>query len=106
MSQVQIAKNWSRICGRVEGWQPPEKAGDHGTLRVAVERVEDVVSPDGSRHRNLLVAAAGRTVDVIVPASAADTLEPHPGETATIDVRSGTAPGRVFAHPGRITLTP
>ena len=103
---MQIAENWSRITGRVEGWHPPEKAGDHGTLRVSVDRVEDVVSADGSRHRNLLAATAGRTVDVIVPASAAETLEPHPGETAIIDVRSGSAPWRVFAHPGRITFTP
>ena len=103
---MQIAENWSRICGRVEGWQPPRKAGDHGTLRVAVDRVEDVVSPDGSRHRNLLAAAAGRTVDIVVPASAAQGLQPRAGETAIIDVRSGGAPGRVFAHPGRITLTP
>lgn len=103
---MQIAENWSRIRGRVEGWQPPERPGGHGTLRVAVDRVEDVVSADGSRHRNLLAATAGRTVEVIVPGSAAEALEPHPGETAVIDVRSGQAPGRVFAHPGRITLTP
>ena len=90
----------------MEAWQPPRKAGDPGTLTIAVDRVEDVVSPDGSRHRNLLAAAAGRTVDVIVPASAAERLEPQAGETAVIDVRSGRAPGRVFAHPARITLTP
>ncbi len=103
---MQIAENWSRICGRVEAWQPPRKAGDHGTLTIAVDRVEDVVSPDGSRHRNLLAAAAGSTVEVIVPASAAEGLEPQAGETAIIDVRSGRAPGRVFAHPARITLAP
>jgi hypothetical protein len=103
---VQVVENWSRIRGRVEAWQPPQKAGEPGTLTIAVDHVDDVVSHDGSRHRNLLADAAGTTVHVIVPASAAERVEPRKGSTAVVDVRRGTSPERVFAHPERITLTP
>lgn len=102
---MQIAENWSRIRGRVEAWHPPRKAGDPGTLTIAVERVDDVASPDGSRHRNLLADAAGTTVHVTVPASAAERVEPRKGSTAVVDVRRGKSPDRLFAHPERITLT-
>ena len=102
---VQIAENWSRISGRVEAWQPPRKAGDPGTLTIVVERVDDVDSPDGSRHRNLLADAAGTTVHVTVPASAATRVEPRKGSTAVLHVRRGRSPDRVFAHPEHITLT-
>ena len=102
---MQIAENWSRIRGRVEAWQPPRKAGDLGTLTIAVEGVDDVASPDGSRHRNLLAHAAGTTVQVMVPASAATRVHPQKGSTAVVDVRRGKSPDRVFAHPEHITLT-
>jgi hypothetical protein len=103
---VQIAENWSRIRGRVEAWQPPRKAGDSGTLTIAVDGVEDVVSHDGSRHRNLFADAKGKTVHVIVPASAAQHVDAEKGSTAVVEVRRGQSPERVFAHPERITLTP
>jgi hypothetical protein len=103
---VQIAENWSRLRGRVEAWKPPRKAGEPGTLTIAVDRVEDVVSPDGSSHRNLLGDAAGTTLDVIVPASAAEHVDAQKGSTAVVEVRRGTSPERLFAHPERITLTP
>ena len=104
--RVQIAENWSRIHGRVEAWQPPRKAGDPGTLTIVVERVDDVASPDGSRHRNLLADATGTTVHVMVPASAAARVQPRKGSTAVVDVRRGASPDQVFAHPEHITLTP
>jgi hypothetical protein len=103
---VQIAENWSRIRGRVAEWQPPRKAGDPGTLTIVVDDVEDVVSRDGSRHRNLLADAAGTTVKVIVPASAATHVVAQKGSTATVDVRRGASSERVFAHPEHITVTP
>jgi hypothetical protein len=103
---VQIVENWSRIRGRVEEWNPPRKSGEPGTLTIAVERVEDVASPDGSRHRNLLAGAAGTTIHVIVPASAAARVEPPKGSTAVVEVRRAGSPERVFANPDRITLTP
>ena len=102
---MQIAENWSRIHGRVEAWQPPRKAGDPGTLTIVVERVDDVASPDGSRHRNLMTDATGTTVQVMVPASAATRVQPRKGSTAVVDVRRGQSPDRVFAHPEHITLT-
>jgi hypothetical protein len=102
---VQIVENWSRIRGRVEEWKPPRKSGEPGTLTIAVERVEDVASPDGSRHRNLLAAAAGTTIHVIVPASAASRVEPPTGSTAVVEVRRAGSPERVFANPDRITIT-
>jgi hypothetical protein len=104
--RVPIVENWSRIRGRVEAWQPPRKAGDSGTLTIAVQRVEDLSAPDGSRHRNLLADAAGTTVQVMVPASAAEGMKPRKGSTAVVEVRRGKSPDRVFAHPERITLTP
>jgi hypothetical protein len=103
---MQIAENWSRIRGRVEAWQPPRKAGDSGTLTIAVDGVEDVASRDGSHHRNLMTDARGRTVDVIVPASAATHVQARKGSTAVVEVRRGQSPERVFAHPEHITLTP
>jgi hypothetical protein len=102
---VQIAENWSRIRGRVEAWQPPRKAGDSGTLTIVVDGVEDVASRDGSLHRNLFADAAGTTVHVTVPASAAEHIDAHNGSTAVVDVRRGQSPDRVFAHPDRITVT-
>jgi hypothetical protein len=102
---VQIAENWSRIRGRVEAWQPPRKPGDPGTLTIAVERVDDVASHDGSRHRNLLGAVTGTRVLGIVPASAAARVAPRKGSIAVVDVRRGRSPDRVFAHPEHITLT-
>ena len=102
---MQIAENWSRIHGRVEAWQPPRKAGDPGTLTIVVERVDDVASPDGSRHRNLMADAAGTTVHVMVPASAATRVQPRKGSTAVVDVRRGRSADHVFAHPKHITLT-
>jgi hypothetical protein len=103
---VDIAENWSRIRGRVEAWQPPRKAGDPGTLTLVVDHVEDVVSRDGSRHRNMLSDVAGRTIEVMVPASAAEQVDPRKGSTAVVEVRRGKSPERVFAHPNGITLTP
>jgi hypothetical protein len=102
---VQIAENWSRIHGRVEAWQPPRKAGDPGMLTLVIERVDDVTSADGSRHRNLMSDAAGRTVQVVVPASAASGVQARKGSIAVVDVRRGNAPDRVFAHPEHIKLT-
>ena len=103
--RVQIAENWSRIRGRVEAWQPPRKPGDPGRLTISVEHVDDVASPDGSRHRNLLANATGTTVHVMVPAAAAIHVQPRAGSTAVIDVRRGKSPNQVFAHPEHITLT-
>lgn len=102
---MQIAENWSRIRGRVEAWDPPRKAGDPGTLTIVVERVDDVASPDGSRHRNLLADATGTTVHVMVPASAVKRVQAQKGSTAIVDVRRGKSPDQVFAHPEHITLT-
>jgi len=102
---VQIVENWSRIHGRVESWQPPRKAGEPGTLTIVVDGVDDVASPDGSRHRNLMTDAKGTTVHVMVPASAATHFQPRTGSTATVDVRRGRSPDHVFAHPKHITLT-
>jgi hypothetical protein len=102
--RVQIVENWSRIHGRVEAWQPPRKAGESGTLTLTVERVDDVASPDGSRHRNLMADATGTKVQVMIPASAATGVQPRKGSIAVIDVRRGRSRERVFAHPGHISL--
>jgi hypothetical protein len=102
---MQIAENWSRIRGRVEAWQPPRKAGDPGTLTIVVDQVDDVTSPDGSHHRNLLANATGTTVHVLVPASVAERVDARRGLTAEVEVRRGKSPDRVFAHPDHITLS-
>jgi len=103
---VQIAENWSRIRGRIEAWQPPRSEGEAGTLTIVVADVEDVVSRDGARHRNLLADAAGTTMRVIVPADAAKHVNAATGATAVLDVRRGHSSDRVFAHPDRIRVTP
>jgi len=103
---VQIVENWSRIRGRVVAWQPPRKAGESGTLTIAVDDVESVASRDGSAHRNLLADAAGRTVHVTVPASAAGHVKARPGATAVVEVRRGPSKDRLFAHPERIAVKP
>lgn len=103
---MQIAENWSRIRGRVTAWHPPRKKGEAGTLTIAVSGVEDVVSHDGSRHRNMLADAAGKTMRVVVPASAAAHIQARKGSTAVVDVRRAESPDRVFAHPDHITVTP
>ena len=103
---MQIIENWSRLSGRVEAWEPPRLAGEPGTLTIAVERVEDVITGDGSAHRNLLSDAAGTSVQVIVPARAAERLAPRPGWTVVVEVRRGKYREPVFAHPTRIVLTP
>ena len=102
---MQIAENWSRIRGRVEAWQPPRKAGDPGTLTIVVDQVDDVASPDGSHHRNLLANVTGTTVRVLVPASVAQRVDARKGLTAEVEVRRGKSTDRVFAHPDRITLS-
>ena len=103
---MQVAENWSRIRGRVEAWVPPRRDGDPGTLTLVVDRVEDVVAEDGSRHRNLLAGTSGTTLQVKVPASVAADMAPRKGSTAVVDVRRGRSPHSVFAHPDRITLKP
>jgi hypothetical protein len=102
---MPIAENWSRLRGRVEAWDPPQKAGDPGTLTIVVDRVEAVASPDGTLHRNMLSRTAGTTVRVTVPASAARRIEARKGSTAVVDVRRGKVPDRFFAHPEHIKLT-
>ena len=102
---MPIVENWSRLRGRVEGWDPPKKAGDPGTLTIAVDRVDDVPAPDGTRHRNMLSRTAGTIVRVTVPASAAAQIQPRKGSTAVVDVRRGKVPDRYFAHPEHIRLT-
>jgi len=104
-SRVQGHENWSRIHGRVEAWQPPRTAGEPGMLTLVVERVENVASPDGSCHRNLMADATGTIIQVTVPARAASSVKPRKGSIAVIDVRRGRAPDRVFAHPDHISLT-
>jgi hypothetical protein len=101
---MTIAENWSRLRGRVEAWEPPQKAGDPGTLTIAVDRVDDVAAADGSRHRNMLAGSAGKTVRVTVPASAATHFRPKEGSTAVLNVRRGRAPDRFFAHPEGIDV--
>ena len=54
----------------------------------------------------VLAGAAGTTIHVIVPASAAARVEPPKGSTAVVEVRRGGSPERVFANPDRMTLTP
>jgi hypothetical protein len=103
---MTIAENWSRLRGKVEAWEPPHKAGDPGTLTIAVDRVDDVAASDGSRHRNMLSGSAGKTVRVTVPASAARDLRPQKGSTAILNVRRGRAPDRFFAHPEDIEVAP
>lgn len=72
---------------------------------MVVEKVDDVASPDGVRHRNLLIDAAGTTMQVMVPASVAASFTPRKGATAVVDVRRGKTPDRVFAHPQRIIVS-
>ena len=74
-------------------------------LTLVVNRVDDVASPDGSRHRNLMADATGTTVQVMVPASAASRVRPRKGSTAIVDVRRGKSSDRVFADPNHISLT-
>jgi hypothetical protein len=54
----------------------------------------------------MLADAAGKTMHVIVPASAAARVQARKGSTAVVDVRRGESPDRVFAHPDHITVTP
>lgn len=102
---MTIAENWSRLRGTVAAWEPPKRAGDPGTLTIAVDRVDDVAAPDGSRHRNMLSGTAGKTVRVTVPASAAAHFRPPKGSTAVVDVRRGRDPDSYFAHPEQIRVT-
>jgi len=102
---MQIAENWSRLRGRVESWDPPRKAGDPGTLTIVVDHVDDVAAPDGTRHRNMLPDAAGKTVRVSVPASAAAKIKAKKGAKAVVNVRRAKTPDRYFAHPEHIKLT-
>jgi len=104
-AQMQIAENWSRIRGKVQGWEPPTSAGDSGTLTIAVEHVGDVASTDGSSHRNLMGSAAGTVVRVIVPASAASHVRVAEGATAVVTVRRVHSADQVFAHPEHIQLS-
>jgi hypothetical protein len=99
---VQIAENWSRVRGTVVAWEPPDEAGGRGTLTVAVEQVDPVPAADGTHHRNLLAATAGKTIRMTVPARVAAKLHPQTGATAVVEVRRGQSPDQVFAHPEHI----
>jgi hypothetical protein len=102
---MQIADNWSRLRGKVQSWKPPQRAGDPGTLTIVIDRVDDVVTPGGLRHRNLLSGSAGKTVRVTVPADAATQLVLRKGSTAVVNVRRGRAADSLFAHPESILVT-
>ena len=102
---MPIAENWSRLRGKVASWEPPQKAGDPGTLTIVIDRVDDVVAPGGTRHRNMLSGSAGKTVRVTVPADTATQFFPQKGSTAVVKVRRGRAPDSLFAHPESILVT-
>jgi hypothetical protein len=96
---MQVAENWSRVTGRVVSWTPPKGDDEPGELVVDVERVEPVKG-----HRNLLEKAAGTSLRIRVPPSAAATLAAAAGASIAIDVRRGREPGVVFANPEKIRL--
>lgn len=96
---MQIVENWSRIVGHVERWTPPKDAADHGEVIVRVERVEAVKG-----YRNLLDDAAGTSLRVRIPASAAPGLDPAEGTAIAVDVRRGRQPGVVFANPEKLRI--
>ena len=101
---MQVKENWSHVVGRVEKWTPPAGADGPGELMVRVERVADVKGEGGKPWPNLLDDAAGSTLRVQVPASAAAGLEVAIGDSITVDVRRGRDPGIVFANVEKIRV--
>jgi hypothetical protein len=101
---MQVRENWSHVVGRVESWTPPAAEGGHGELVVCVERVKPVVAEGGKAYPNLVEKAAGTTLRIRVPSSAAARLDAEAGATVSVDVRRGKDPGIVFAHPEKIRL--
>jgi hypothetical protein len=100
---VQIVENWSRIAGRVEGWEPPAQPDTPGTLIVRVERIGEVASQAGSPYANLLAGNEGRALQIQLPSGAAGLLNVAVGDRIELDVRRGRSPDNLFARPDRIT---
>lgn len=96
---VQIVKNWSRIVGAVERWEPPSAPGEPGTLTMRVQRVSDVPGLD-AEYKNLLTGSEGQRLEVHVPPDDARAAAFKPGQIVEMDVRRGRSPIRVFARPG------
>jgi hypothetical protein len=101
---MQVKENWSRVTGQVETWTAPKAPGEPGELVVRVERVGDVPHEGGKVWPNLLDTAAGSTLRVQVPASAAAGLDVADGASVTVDVRRGRTAGLVFANPESLRI--
>jgi hypothetical protein len=101
---MQARENWARIAGRVESWTPPKDAEGHGEMVVHVERVSDVKGEGGKAWPNLLEKAAGATLRVQVPGSAAAGLNVAEGAAVTVDVRRGRDAAVVFANPASLRI--
>ena len=96
---TQIAENWSRVSGQIEEWIVPAEAPEPVTLTVRVESVRDIPREQGAAYRNMLKGHEGRSLRILVPASAASRLNLGVGEHVQLDVRRGRSPDLVFARP-------
>lgn len=90
---VQIIENWSCIVGIVLAIMAPPQGGDHGVLRIQVERVEPIAG-----FADLLADRVGQTIDVRVRSEQLARARPEAGERVRMRVRRG-GPTQVFAHP-------
>jgi hypothetical protein len=94
---VQIVENWSRIVGRVEGWEPPAR-GEPGILTLRVARVADVPRGSSGAYANLLQETRGRVVRVSVSEPVAVGLGIAVGCDIDLDVRRGRSPEQLFGR--------
>ncbi len=97
---VPIVENWSDLTGRVLSCRPAEAPAGFLVAEIAASRIDPVEG-----FPNLLAGAAGRTLDVLVPADLASGAGLVPGALVRCRVRRG-GPKRIFVHREHFRVSP
>jgi hypothetical protein len=97
---VQIVENWADLTGIIREVQPDRRVADHLALGIEVIAVTPVAG-----FPNLFADAVGTTIPITVRATTGVTANLPIGGTIHCRVRK-TGPGRGFADPDHLQVTP
>jgi hypothetical protein len=100
---VSVVENWARLEGTVREVRPDPELPDRLVAVVDVDAVEPVEDDEGKPFPNLFADAAGRSVELQVPAAPASGHDLAPGRRISARVKR-TGPNRSFVHPRHLSV--